>query len=96
MRFICSYSSYYFNQRMEILCGCYFLISAGWMQRWRQWLTQDSLDISGARCNETYQSLLFIEFPRLCEHQRVTIPIYMLHFFQGTVTMPWDVCILEW
>lgn len=90
---ICSYSSSYFNQRMEILCGCYFLISAEWMQRWRQWLMQDSLDISGSRCNENYQSLRYIKFPRLCEHQRVTIPVYMLHFFQGTITMPWDVRI---
>ena len=82
MMMICRISNDYFEPGKSALkTGCYFLINARWLQRWRQWLQGDL----------PYASLGPISAMSPCPHGGTLIPGYMEHFIQGISTIPCSV-----
>lgn len=87
-----SISKTYFSRRPQINDGCYFIVLADWLRRWRCWLLRNTnTDVNGVQCEAEYHSLQEIQFPRLCSHGRMVIPGYMDHFIRGFSSLPCSV-----
>lgn len=75
-----SLSLSYFRDKDSIQPGCYFLVSSTWLQKWRDWLRDDT--------DVTYKEVKEISYPYSCRHHHFYIPGYINHFITGMSSVP--------
>ena len=86
-------SKAYFSKRPEIKDGCYFLVSAKWLRKWRNWLLRDlTSDVNGTQCEFEYHNIQEIQFSCVCPHSKIVVPGYMDHFIRGYSSLP---CVVK-